>query len=103
MLNQVILVGRLQEIKENDNKVIITLSCNRPYKNVDGEYETDFVDFILWGGVADTTKEYCKKGDVLGVRGRIQMNVVDDIKITELIADKIIFLSTNPNLKKEDE
>ena len=48
MLNQVVLVGRLvrdPELKEleNGNKLSnITLAVPRSYKNVNGEYETDF-------------------------------------------------------------
>ena len=51
MLNQVLMVGRLldkSEIKEfeNGNKFgTITLIVPRCYKNEDGEYEKDFIDF----------------------------------------------------------
>ena len=103
MMNQLFVVGRLYEIKEEGKRTILTLACKRAFKNENGEYEEDLIDFILWGGVADTTKEYCKKGDVIGVRGRIQSKVVDEVRSQELIADKISFLSTDPNLKKEDE
>lgn len=103
MMNQVIIVGRLVTIKDVNGETIITLASNRPFKNEEGVYETDFIDFKLFGQVANTTKEYCKKGDVIGVRGRIQTKVIEDTKITELIADKITFLSSNPNLKKEEE
>ena len=98
MLNTITLVGRLANIEEKEGKTIITLACNRSFKNPDGEYETDFIDFILWGGVADTTKEYCKKGDIIGVKGRIQTRIENEVKYTDLIAERITFLST----KKED-
>ncbi len=48
MLNQTVIVGRLvrePELRETENgtKVTnITLAVPRSYKNVDGEYETDF-------------------------------------------------------------
>lgn len=103
MLNQIILVGRLVTIKDVNGETIITLASNRPFKNEEGVYETDFIDFKLFGPVANSTKEYCKKGDVIGVRGRIQTKVIEDTKVTELVADKITFLSSNPNLKKEEE
>lgn len=101
MLNQIVLVGRLVEdleIKENENgkKVAyITLAVPRAFKNVDGVYETDFIECILWQGIAQSTSEYCKKGDLIGVKGRIQSN---DKKI-EIIAEKVTFLSN----KKENE
>lgn len=75
MLNQAILVGRLVRDPElfeteNGNKITnITLAVPRNYKNVNGEYETDFVTCVLWKGVAENTTEYCKKGDLLGSKG----------------------------------
>lgn len=103
MMNQIVLVGRLVNDpiiqKEGEKDIsIISLAVPRPYKNVDGEYETDFIDCILWQAVASTTCEYCKKGDVVGVKGRLQTRIVDDKKITEVIAERITFLSS----KKEE-
>lgn len=101
MLNQIVLVGRLVEdleIKENENgkKVAyITLAVPRAFKNVDGVYETDFIECILWQGIAQSTSEYCKKGDLIGVKGRIQSNN----KKIEITAEKVTFLSN----KKENE
>ena len=105
MLNQVIIVGRLTNdiaiTKTEDGKKLtrITLACTRPYKNADGIYETDFVDCTLWEGIAEKTIEYCHKGDVIGVRGRIQSKMEDNARILEIIAEKITFLSS----KKQEE
>ena len=109
MLNQVILVGRLvrsPEMKETENKnkvSRITLAIPRSYKNVNGEYETDFIDCTLWKNVAENTVEYCKKGDIVGIKGRLQSNVYEKdgqpVYSTELIAEKVTFLSS----KKADE
>ena len=100
MLNQVVMVGRLTsdpEINEveNDRKVAtITLAVQRSYKNAEGVYETDFIKCILWNGIAENTAEYCKKGDVIGVKGRIQTTNVDDKILMEVVAEKISFLSS---------
>ena len=110
MLNQVVLVGRLVkevEVKELESgmKVAnITLACPRPFKNEDGIYDTDFVDCILWNAVAQNTSEYCHKGDIIGVKGRIQTkNIMNEDgtknKVQEIIAEKVTFLSS----KKADE
>lgn len=101
MLNNVVLVGRLAkevEIKELESgkKVAnITLAIPRAYKNVDGEYETDFIDCVLWEAIASNTAEYCKKGDILGVKGRIQTRIEESKKYTEIVAEKVTFLSSN--------
>ena len=78
MLNQVILVGRLvrnPELQVTDSgkkRSSITLAVSRGYKNLNGEYDTDFFDCTLWTGIAENTHEYCKSGDVIGVKGRLQ-------------------------------
>ena len=104
MLNQSILVGRIvrdPEIREteNGNKVTnITLAVQRPYKNIDGEYDTDFISCVLWKGVAESTAEYCKKGDLIGIRGRIQSRMVEDEEkkhnLMEIVAERVTFLSS---------
>ncbi len=105
MLNQIVLVGRLvrdpevNTTKNGTNVSKITLAVPRSYKNVDGKYETDFIDCTLWQLMATNTKEYCKKGDIVGVKGRIESRVYekDDEKkyLTEVIAEKVTFLSSN--------
>jgi single-strand DNA-binding protein len=109
MLNQVILVGRLVKspelIESDSNKKYsrITVAIPRAFKNMDGEYETDFINCILWDAVAKSAVEFCKKGDIIGVRGRIQSSVVekDEEKkyYTDVIAERITFLSS----KKSEE
>ena len=112
MLNQLVLVGRLvrkPELREAENKKkysFITLAVPRSFKNVNGEYDTDFIDCVLWDNVASNTVEYCNKGDIVGVRGRIQARIVekdDNVKnsVLEVIAEKITFLSSKE--KKETE
>lgn len=109
MLNQIIIVGRLTgnpevaKLEDGKEKSQITLAIPRTFKNADGEYDTDFVDCILWGGVATNTSEYCKKGDIIGVKGRIQTSNYENEygekqKLTQIIAEKVTFLSSNKNL-----
>ena len=105
MLNHVILVGRLTntpEVKVLDNgkkRSSVVLAVPRNYKNSNGEYETDFVDCVLWTTVAENTAEYCKVGDMIGVKGRLQSRYVENPegvkkKNTEVVAERITFLSS---------
>lgn len=105
MLNQTVLVGRLvrdPELYETEsgNKVTnITLAVPRSYKNSNGEYDIDFINCVLWKGIAESASEYCHKGDLLGVKGRIQTRVIelDDEthkNITEVVAEKVTYLSS---------
>ena len=106
MLNQTVLVGRLvrdPELYETEsgNKVTnITLAVPRSYKNSEGVYDTDFINCVLWKGVAESATEYCHKGDILGIKGRIQTRTVemdDESKknVTEVVAEKVTFLSSS--------
>ncbi|ERJ13572.1 single-stranded DNA-binding protein [Haloplasma contractile] len=113
MLNQVVLVGRLVKDPElrytNDNKQVtnVTLAVNRSFKNVEtGEYDTDFIRCTLWSGIAQTTTEYCSKGSVIGVKGRLVTRYQEfepnkRINYPEVIAEKVTFISTN-NKKNEE-
>lgn len=117
MLNQFVIVGRLvrdpelHETESGKKVTTITVAIPRSYKNSNGEYETDFIDCVLWAGVAQNTTEYCKKGDLLGIKGRVQSRIVEkDAKknyLIEMIAEKITFLSNkskNDNtVENEDE
>ena len=100
MLNQTVLVGRIvsdPEINETKNErkiATITLSVSRNYKNEKGKYDTDFIPCVLWNSVAENAYEYCKKGDIVGVKGRLQ-NTNGNV---EVIAEKLTFLSS----KKDD-
>lgn len=105
MLNQLVVIGRLvrdpelRKTENGKNVTNITLAVPRSYKNPNGEYDTDFIDCVLWSTVAESTTEYCKKGDLLGVKGRIQTRRIEteDEKtkqVTEVVAEKVTFLSS---------
>ena len=107
-MNQVVIVGRLtndisfEETENGAKKAKITLTCSRPFKNTDGIYETDFIDAYIFGAVAENTIEYCNKGDVIGVRGRLQSKMEDNMRILEVIADKVTFLSSKKPESSDD-
>ena len=114
MMNNFFGVGRLvadPEVKETDNGKKysnITLAVPRTYKNADGEYETDFLDYTLWGDIASNTAEYCKKGDLIGLKGRMASKLIDTeegkkIKKTEVVVEKISFLAVGKQKDAEPE
>jgi single-strand DNA-binding protein len=105
MLNQVVLVGRLTkdpEVKELENGkkyTSIIVAVSRAYKNSNGLYDTDFVKCVLWNGIAANTCEYCHSGDVVGIKGRLQVSSYEaedkETKyVTEVVAEKVTFLSS---------
>lgn len=114
MSNNVILVGRLvanAEVKITDSgkkSADIVLAVNRSLKNEEGIYETDFIDCRLYGEVAEQTSYWCKKGDIVGVRGRLETynTITEDNnkqKHTIVIAERITFLSSKHVSVEEEE
>lgn len=112
MFNQVSLIGRLvqdPEIKVLDSgkKVSeVTLAVRRAFKNMDGEYDTDFIRVTLWEGLAETVTSYMQKGTLVLVIGRAQIRRYDIneeryLNIIEIVAERVTFLS-NP-FRKDDE
>lgn len=104
MLNQVVLVGRIVKtpelrVTENGKKTSrMTLAVPRNYKNMEGEYDTDFLDCTLWTSVAENTSEYCQTGDMVGVKGRLQTRIIQNEdgtkkKRTEIVAERVTFLA----------
>ena len=79
MINQVTLIGRIVEKPilrsyENDvNVATLTLAVTRPFKNMDGNYETDFIKITLWNGVAQSSCDYTQKCFIFGVKGRVSI------------------------------
>ncbi len=113
MLNQIVLVGRLTsepelKVTEGGKQVSnITLAIPRSYKNTEGEYETDFVKCTLWNSVATNTSEYCKKGDMVGIKGRLESNSFEKEDGTKqfsmnVVAEKVTFLSSRAQEKNQD-
>lgn len=98
MLNQVVLVGRIVKNIDDDSKYM-TIAVSRSYKNENGEYETDLIDIYVKGHIANATKEYCHKGDLVGIRGFVETSVVDEIRHINIIANKVSFLSSSKENK----
>ena len=104
MLSQMILVGRLTHDifvekskdknvpKENNKYAVISLAIPRSFKNSDGVYDTDFIDCYAFDNIAENTCQYCKQGDIVGIKGRVER--VDSTSEIYLIAEKVTFLSS---------
>ncbi len=103
-MNNLILVGRLTKdpvLRHQDGRgrCYITLAVKRQYKNSDGIYETDFINCTVWNVIAEKVCEFCRKGDMVSVKGRIQNNNYidkDDNKVYtyEIVADQVSFMTS---------
>ena len=92
MINQVTLIGRVVEkptLKDYEGEFrvsTINLAVARPFKNMEGNIETDFIKISVWNVVAENACEYLDKGDIIGVKGRI---VVKDTEVAFIKGDEV--------------
>ena len=95
MLNEVALVGRLTknpevtELEGGKKISSIIIAVPRMYKNSSGLYDTDYIRVTLWNGIALNTREYCHCGDLIGIKGRIQVNNFVDNGLLERLNKNI--------------
>ena len=113
-MNKVILIGRICndiELKKFDNEVgvaTINVAVPRAFKNAKGEYETDFIKVVLYNQVAEVLNKNCKKGDLIGIDGRIQVRNYQDkdgkSKVdTSVVCEKITLLNNKPKATTKEE
>lgn len=75
-MNKVILSGNLcqdVEVKQTQNGKTVVTNCiavQREYKSPNGEYESDFINIVVWGAQADYLGKYANKGDRVELCGR---------------------------------
>ena len=102
-MNKIILTGRLTrepELRHTTSGVAVanfSLAVTRDFKNQDGEYEADFINCIAYRNLAETIVKYVKKGDKLGVDGRLQTRNYDNsegkrVYVSEVVVNGIEFL-----------
>ena len=103
-MNKVMLIGRLtkdpeQRMMPNGTAVATaSLAVNRDYKNQNGEYDTDFINIVLFDKKAEFLCNYARKGDKIGVSGRWQHRSYDDNKgntrhVDECVVEQVELLS----------
>nr|DAE55899.1 MAG TPA: Single strand binding protein [Caudoviricetes sp.] len=104
MINNVTLVGRLvapPELKKTPNNVSSlqgTLAVNRNFKNENGDREADFINFQAWRGTAEIIAQYCSKGSLIGLTGRLQVRSYEKDGqrryVTEVVTESVALLES---------
>lgn len=108
MINNVVLVGRLTKDPElrytpsNVATASFTLAVNRNFKNAEGNREADFVSCIMWRQAAENLANWCRKGQQIGITGRIQTRNYDNqqghrVYVTEVVAESFHVLEKRDN------
>ena len=100
-MNLVILTGRPTkdpEISRNSETAVahFSLAVNRR-KNREGVEEADFPRITLFGGLADFSEKYVRKGKMIQVTGRIQTGSYtnkdgEKVYTTDVVADRLFII-----------
>ena len=108
MINNVVLIGRLTrdpELRCTPSNVAVatfSLAVNRNFKNQAGDYEADFISCIMWRQQAENFANWVKKGNLVGITGRIQTRSYDNqqgqrVYVTEVVAESFQILEKKDN------
>lgn len=104
MINRVILVGRMTKDPElrrtasGDAVTSFTMALDRGFTSQDGQ-TADFIPVVVWKRIAENVAQYCGKGSLVGVEGRLRSrsydnNHGDKVFVVEVLADRVQFLET---------
>ena len=102
-MNKVILMGRLTRDPEvrytQSNNTLVasfSLAVNRRFVRQGEERQADFINIVAWSKLGEFCSKYFKKGQQVGVIGRIQTRTWDDDQgnkhyVTEVVAEEAYF------------
>ena len=102
-MNKVCLIGRLTKDPEvrytqTNNTLIASfnVAVNRRFVSEGEERQADFIPIVAWSKTGEFCSKYFKKGQQVGITGRIQTRNWEDEKgvkhyATEVIAEEVYF------------
>ena len=105
-MNKVVLMGRLTRDPEvrytSTNNTLVasfSLAVNRRFARQGEERQADFINVVAWDKTGEFCSKYFKKGQQVGVIGRIQTRNYDDkdgkkVYVTEVVAEETYFADT---------
>ena len=109
-MNKVVLMGRLTKDPEvrytqSSNTLVanFNLAVNRRFVKQGEERQADFISVIAWSKTGEFCSKYFKKGQQVGIIGRIQTRNWEDDQgqkhyVTEVVAEEAYFADS----KKEN-
>ena len=110
-MNKVILMGRLTKDPDvrytTTNNTLVasfSLAVNRRFAKQGEERQADFINVVAWSKTGEFCSKYFKKGQQVGIIGRIQTRSWDDDQgqkhyATEVVAEEAYFADS----KKESD
>ena len=114
-MNKVILMGRLTKDVEvrytqtsNTAVANFNLAVNRRFVKQGEERQADFISIIAWSKLGEFCSKYFKKGQQVGIIGRLQTRTWDDDEgqrhyITEVVAEEAYFAEGRKDSNTEND
>lgn len=98
---------KIEYTKNNKSYVENTIGVKKEKKDDDGNYETDFIDFVCFEKKADYLQNYAQKGDKVELVGKLRVDNWKDEKgdahtRSYVVADKISILTSRVKKEQED-
>lgn len=103
MLNQIVLVGNINEMpitREVGSRTLtsIQIKCQRSFANSNGVYENDLIPVTIWKSTAEIAIEKLNIGDIISVRGRLQSRLLETkegkpFTALEVVGEKISYIA----------
>ena len=102
-MNKVVLMGRLTKEVEvrytqtnNTTVASFNVAVNRRFVKEGEERQADFFNIIAWGKLGEFCSKYFKKGQQVGIIGRLQVRNWEDEQgqkhyVTEVVAEEAYF------------
>ena len=116
MINSVVLVGRLTrdiELRKTQSGLSVasfTIACDRRLSQEqrnNNEQSADFISCVAWRGSADFLGKYARKGDTVGVEGKIQTRNYDRdgqrVYVTEVLANSVNLLHSKQAVQSQEQ
>lgn len=116
MINSVVLVGRLTkdvELRKTQSGLSVasfTVACDRRLSQEqrnNNEQSADFISCVAWRGSADFLGKYARKGDTVGVEGKIQTRNYDRdgqrVYVTEVLANSVNLLHSKQTVQSQEQ
>lgn len=90
MFNNFSLIGTIDKIElNNESGYTITLKIQKDFKNEKGEFEYEYIPFIVRGALEELVFNDLGNGDKISVKGKIIINFWDSGTAVELLAERI--------------
>lgn len=113
-MNKVILTGNIVrdiELTQSQNNNAVVSNCiavRREFKNPNGEYDSDFINFVAWNNQANYLANYAKKGDRVELVGRWQTRNYQNqqgvtVYVNEVVVESITAFSKEPKQDQEQK